>query len=81
MPRAPREESYTIASSSDADHLCPTLALARQYNELTAPGGHIDFLSPERQPEQLGILIPLDYEGKALPLWRFRLQSVSENEV
>lgn len=53
----------------------------RQYNELTAPGGHIDFLSPERPPDQLGILIPLDYEGRALPLWRFLWQWVSENKV
>ena len=55
--------------------------ISRQYNELTAPGGHIDFLSPERPPDQLGILIPLDYEGRALPLWRFLWQSVSENKV
>jgi hypothetical protein len=47
--------------------------ISRQYNELTAPGGHIDFLSPERQPNQLGILIPLDYKGISLPLWRFQL--------
>jgi hypothetical protein len=55
--------------------------ISRQYNELTAPEGHINFLSPERQPDQLGILIPLDYKGRTLPLWKFRLQSVSENEV
>lgn len=43
----------------------------RQYNYLTAPTGQIDKLSPSEEPGALGILIPKEYKGNQLPLWRF----------
>lgn len=45
--------------------------ISRRYNELTAPKGQIDKLSPSVEPGTLGVVIPKDYKGKHLPLWRF----------
>jgi len=47
--------------------------ISRQFNELTAPGGAVKHLSPERDPDTLGVVVPLDYRGTALPLWRFTI--------
>ena len=44
--------------------------ISLHYNALTAPEGAIDILSPDQQPDSLGVLIPSDYQGKTLPLWR-----------
>lgn len=48
--------------------------ISRRYNDLTTSEGHIDRLSPSNEPSSLGILIPPDYKGKFLPLWRFHLK-------
>lgn len=44
--------------------------ISQQFNQLTAPSGTIAQLVPSRDPGKLGILIPSDYKGEALPLWR-----------
>ncbi len=44
--------------------------LSRRYNELTAPKGQVEKLSPHVEPGELGVVIPKDYKGKQLPLWR-----------
>jgi hypothetical protein len=48
--------------------------ISRRYNDLTAPQGAIDKLTPSTEPGSLGIAIPPDYKGKHLPLWRFTQQ-------
>jgi hypothetical protein len=45
--------------------------LSRQYNELTVGSEGVDLLIPKSNPEDLGVLIPSDYKGERLPLWRF----------
>lgn len=47
--------------------------VSRQFNDITAPDGSVKLISPERQPDTFGVLIPPDYRRKALPLWRFLL--------
>jgi hypothetical protein len=47
--------------------------ISRQYNEITAPSGRVDLLSPQQDPETLGVLIPPDFRGEKLRLWRFSL--------
>ena len=53
--------------------------ISRQYNELTAPSGKIEWLAPKAEPEMLGISIPVDYKGSQLPLWRFIQQPAKSN--
>ena len=48
--------------------------IARQYNGITAPEGHVRILTPEREPGTLGVIIPPEFKGKALPLWRFKIE-------
>jgi len=48
--------------------------ISRQFNELTAPEGQIVRLAPSQDPEKLGIVIPADYKGDVVRLWRFVLQ-------
>jgi hypothetical protein len=48
--------------------------VSRQYRDLTASDGKVSLLSPTQEPGALGVLIPLDYKGQVLRLWRFRLQ-------
>jgi hypothetical protein len=45
--------------------------LSRQYDENTVKDGAVELLAPRREPDQLGVIIPHDYRGKALRLWRF----------
>lgn len=45
--------------------------VARQYNDLTAENGGVDLLTPGQGPAELGVIIPRDYNGRSLPLWRF----------
>lgn len=45
--------------------------ISRQYNELTAPEGVIERLTPSVEPGELGILIPPDYKGDVVRLWNF----------
>lgn len=51
--------------------------ISRQYNDITAPEGTVKLLSPKRDPDTLGVVIPLDYRGTALRLWRFILSPSS----
>ena len=48
--------------------------ISRHYNNLTAPTGHIDRLTPAVDPATLGISLPDNYKGRHLPLWRLVLQ-------
>ena len=48
--------------------------ISRQYRSLTAADGAVTLLTPKRAPGDLGVLIPKDYNGKVLHLWRFSLQ-------
>ena len=44
--------------------------ISQQYNELTAEEGTIVRLAPSLDPDELGIVIPADYKGKVVQLWR-----------
>lgn len=55
--------------------------LSRQYNAITAGSGRVDLLIPKRDPDELGVLIPLDFKGQKLHLWRFYVtRAISEPE-
>jgi hypothetical protein len=47
--------------------------ISQNYDHLTASDIGIESLSPTVEPDALGILIPQEYRGKHLPLWRFTL--------
>jgi len=49
--------------------------ISRNYNYLTASNTGIDRLSPNIDPDALGIVIPQGYKGKQLPLWKFTLKA------
>lgn len=49
--------------------------ISLHYRHLTAREGQVLTLTPRSTPETLGVVIPEDYKGKQLPLWRFRQQS------
>ena len=51
--------------------------ISRRFDSLTAEEGAIERLSPSTERSDLGITIPEDYEGQALPLWRFH-QAITE---
>ena len=44
-----------------------------QFNELTAEEGEVVRLSPGLDPDKLGIVIPADFRGDDLRLWRFTM--------
>jgi hypothetical protein len=46
--------------------------ISRRFDSLTSEEGAIERLSPGTERSNLGITIPEDYQGEALPLWRFR---------
>ncbi len=48
--------------------------ITSNYKSLTSPNGEIQRLTPKQQPDQLSVLIPPNYKGKTLKLWRFNLQ-------
>jgi hypothetical protein len=48
--------------------------ISRHFDHLTAPDGEIQRLAPLQDPDSLGVIIPPDYKGKQLRLWRFLLQ-------
>lgn len=48
--------------------------ISRQYGQLTAPDGKVVRLSPDIAPGMLGFIVPDDYKGNALPLWRFQIK-------
>jgi hypothetical protein len=47
--------------------------VTNRYKELTSPDGKISLFSPKEDPSDLAVLIPSDYKGKILQLWRFKL--------
>jgi len=53
---------------------CLSEMISLSYNELTSENGTILRLSPAAEPGSLGIVIPAEYKGVHLPLWRFILQ-------
>lgn len=48
--------------------------ISRQYNELTTKDGKVHNLTPQKQPHDLGVIIPKDYKGEVLRIWRFYLR-------
>lgn len=48
--------------------------ISRSYNALTVDGENVLSLSPAAEPGSLGIVIPLEYEGTDLPLWRLLIR-------
>lgn len=48
--------------------------ISSQYNSATAPKGQVDSLSPQRDPNSFGIIIPPDFKSDRIPLWRFIVQ-------
>ena len=49
--------------------------ITRQYIDMTSEGRHVKHLTPDRDPEKLGVLIPEDYKGNILKLWIFNMKS------
>ena len=47
--------------------------ISRQYVDITSEGSDVKSLTPHREPENLGVLIPKDYKGEVLKLWRFQM--------
>lgn len=47
--------------------------ITSQYLRPTSNGNNIATLAPKKQPDHFGLLIPKDYEGLALKLWRFTM--------
>lgn len=59
----------------DFQFLGPISAMiSRHYDALTIRNGDVIRLRADAETDKLGIVIPPDYRGQALPLWRFRLQ-------
>lgn len=49
--------------------------ISRFYDDLTrGSDGGLRHLAPTREPGSLGVVIPKDYKGKALPLWRLHFR-------
>lgn len=48
--------------------------ISRQYGQLTAPDGKVVRISPDIAPGMLGFIVPEDYKGHSLPLWRFQIK-------
>jgi len=63
----PEQEFLIIGSLSQM--------ISRQFNSLTVGDGEILRLSPQVDPEKLGVLIPKEHKGEALGIWRFYQQS------
>jgi Holliday junction resolvase len=55
--------------------------ISRHYNGLTTVDGAVVRLSPVADPGALGILIPSEYKGEQLPLWRLQCQSSRHADV
>jgi len=52
--------------------------ISRAHNSSTGDGGQVDRIRADFEPGAVGALIPEDYEGKALPLWRFIIEPTHE---
>lgn len=48
--------------------------ISHRYDTLTTSEHGVERLSPAQEPGSLGVLIPPDYKGQYLPLWRFKIQ-------
>lgn len=48
--------------------------ISKQYLRATSDEGTIKSFAPKVEANQLGVVIPPDYKGEALPLWRFLMQ-------
>ena len=48
--------------------------LSRQYDSMTSDESGVSLLTPKAQPHDLGVLIPEDFRGENLHLWRFVLK-------
>jgi hypothetical protein len=48
--------------------------IVRQFNFLTVHEGKVERLVPKVQPEKLGVVIPAEFRGDVLGIWRFRMQ-------
>ena len=55
--------------------------ISSNYRFLTSPEGEISQLIPKQQPDQLSVLIPSNYKGKVLKLWRFHVQPNYEDLI
>ena len=53
--------------------------LSRQYDAMTADDNGVNLLTPDCQPEELGVVIPADFDGKRLHLWRFDVLSSADD--
>lgn len=48
--------------------------VAQKYNSLTVNAGEVQKLAPPDSPDALSVLIPRDYSGQVLKIWRLRQQ-------
>jgi len=48
--------------------------ISSNYNFLTSSKGEIMQLEPKQQPDDLCVLIPKNFKGKVLRLWRFHVR-------
>lgn len=53
--------------------------ISSQYKLATSSGNGVALLSPKNEPNSLGIVIPDDYKGEDLKLWRFILKPNYDN--
>ncbi|TWU13681.1 hypothetical protein CA54_25160 [Symmachiella macrocystis] len=74
-PELPNDE----ASNQEPFTIIGTMSqmISNQYKLSTSPNGPITSLIPNQQPDEFGILIPHDYVGKTLKLWRLYQQTDS----
>lgn len=72
------EFSYSPEEYDDQQGFCMVNTLStiisRQYGQLTASDGKVKRLTPDIAPGMLGFVIPEDYKGIALQLWRFSIE-------
>lgn len=73
------EFSYTPLEHSDEQRFSTmdslSTIISRQYIQLTTSDGKVTRFSPNIAPGALGFVIPENYKGTALPLWRFYIES------
>jgi hypothetical protein len=48
--------------------------ITRQFNSMTVEKGKVLRIDPQVQPDKLGVIIPKDFKGDVLGIWRFMLQ-------
>jgi hypothetical protein len=70
VERHPEQDFQMIGSMSGM--------ISRRFNNMTAPEGEIERLSPKTESSSLGLQIPDDFQGEVLHLWRFIQQPSTE---